>query len=99
MVKNPTEVNKNTYKNYKRWLSKLIDKTKKEYYQNLINQNQNVSSNLWNCMSKLTKNESGDTKEIKEIKLENGNLTSKKQEMSEVFVKHFTEIGQNMANK
>lgn len=92
------EILKERYKAYKNALTKQIKNAKKKYAQNFIDKNQNKSKALWEQVNNICGKTRPITK-IEKITLENGDIVTNKLDISNIFNKHFSEVGEKYANK
>ena len=96
--KNPNNISIiQEYKDYRNRLSELIKKVKEDYYKAQIDKNKNCPKNMWQCVKNIESKSVNN--EINRIKLENGEITSNKQKISDLFNTFFTEMGGNLAKK
>lgn len=85
------------YKNYKQKLTKLIKQTKANYYRAKINKNKENPQYLWKTVKEIGKQNHSNP--ISKIKRENGEVTTDLQELTNIFVKTFSEMGKKLAQK
>lgn len=86
------------YKIYKNKLKQLIQKAKKNYFKSLINKNKNSSKALWDCVNDICSKSQPKTI-INNIKLTDGCTTENKQEISDAFNQHYSDLGKTYASK
>lgn len=86
------------YKTYKNKLIKLIAKTKKDYFKTQIEKNKNSSKSLWDCVNKMCNKVQPETK-IAKINANGGEIITDKYEISNAFNIHYSNLGENYANK
>ena len=97
-IKHPNDENKKLYKLYKNNLSKLLKKSEKNYYKELITKSQTKLKTTWKIINNIiTKNKSNQINN-QQIKLGN-NITSDPQEIASAFNQYFAHIGPSLANK
>lgn len=92
------EVLKSEYKVYKNGLNRLIQKSKKEFFKKIINNNKISSKNLWNCVNEICGKTQTETK-ITQINTDEGNLITNKQAIANEFNRFYSTLGQKLANK
>lgn len=86
------------YKNYKNKLGLLLKKAKNNYYNTKVDKNKNNTQKLWQTFNTIcNKNNAQNT--INQIKTENNVLTSDKQEIANIFVDYYSDIGEKYANQ
>lgn len=88
----------NRYKIYRAELTRLLKKTKHEYYKMKINQNLGNSRQTWRVVREAV-NDRGKGSEIKSILTENNIKITDSTSMASEFNRYFTEIGVNLADK
>lgn len=89
---------KNSYIKYKNNLDKLIKTAKKSFAQNLIKNNQNRASSLWDCVNKLS-NKAQPKTNIEKIMINNNvhqDITDPF-EISNYFNRFFCEVGEKLS--
>nr|CAI5826526.1 unnamed protein product [Callosobruchus analis] len=85
-----------TYKNYRNTLNNLIKSAKTNYYKTKIEQHNGDNTQLWKCVKDAT-NRNTNYKEINEIVLKNGEMTTCTKEIANEFVDYFTDVGAQLA--
>lgn len=88
----------NKYTRYRAELTKLLKKTKHEYYRTKINQNMGDSRQTWKIIREAT-NDRGKRSEIKSILTETNSKLTDPISMAGEFNRYFTEIGVTLADK
>lgn len=91
-------VAKTNYINYKNKLNQKIKTAKKQYYKHKIEASNNSSDSLWKSVNMLCNRKKKKTI-INEIKTDHNIVIINKLEIANKFNKHYTEIGENYANK
>lgn len=85
------------YKAYNKTLTKLIKKTKIEYYRSRINVNKNDAKKLWENVNSICKNVTRN--EITHIKDQLDNTTDDLKRIVEIFNDTYINMGKNLAQK
>ena len=86
------------YKKYRNLTTKLIQKTKNNYYKTKIQEAVKDVRKMWTIIKEFT-NENKTHNKFDKIRLENGTVTENKTEISYVYNKYFSEIGRKMAQE
>lgn len=89
---------KQEYNDYKNKLSTLIKVTKINYFKQQL-QKANSSKNIWLTINNMTGHQNKNRTEIKKIKNEDDEVITSKKDISEEFVKYFTNVGKKLADK
>lgn len=90
---------KKEYTTYRNKLTDLIKKTKYNFYKNEIEKSQDNMKTLWDTVNYKIKNTNKRDKNISQLKNEQNEITTNKQEMSKIFNNKFVNVGKNLANK
>lgn len=99
LLKQPLNENlKQQYKIYRNKVNSLIKKTKKDYYEKQIENNNHCSKTLWKITQEIIKSPK-QNQEIKQIKLPNNHVVNDKKQIVNEFNKHYAEVGNKLANK
>lgn len=85
------------YKNYRNFTTKLIKKTKVNYYKNKINENKNNSKNLWETVKDICK-QSRQQNKIDYIKNNNGDKIQDPKLIANVFNCNYIGTGKKLAS-
>lgn len=100
-LKKPLDQHENSrYKLYRNYLTQLIRKTKEDFYQNKIQEAGNNAKQVWQIINEASGYEPKKARSknmIPEIKISNENTTKNPDEIAEIFVNYFTEVGHNYA--
>ena len=86
------------YKKYRNLYNKLRRITKVTYYKSLIKENRNNSKKLWAILNKLT-GKINNKKELSDEFIVNGVKEDNVKKISNAFAKHYSEIGELLADK
>ena len=97
-VRTQTEIDKETHKNYKKWLSKTIRNSKKEYLNNYFKNNAKQSKKIWDKINSLLDKKSKQKTECAELKDNSGKITNNSKEIATIFNKFFTQVGKTLSD-
>lgn len=89
------------YNSYKNLLKKLIKYSKSRFYTKQLNKDSSSTKILYETVKKICNpgNESNHKKPVERIKLEDGTVTTDKQEIVDMFNQHYADVGKKLASK
>ena len=94
-LKMSTLSNKNAYKEYKRFLQKILRQAERNYYQSLLYENRNHLRKSWNIIKQIINRNKRQS--VSDSFLLDGKIVSDKNVISGSFNKFFVNVGANLA--
>lgn len=95
--------NEELFKKYKTQRNKVtntITNEKYKYYKKIVLENRNNPKVLWSTVNEFSgKHKKSQTVELKEIKTEDNSIITDKLDIANVFVNHYSTVGEKMAQK
>lgn len=98
-IRTQTERDKETHKNYKKWLSKTIRNSKKNYLSNYFKNNSKNSKKIWDKINSLLDKKPKQKTDCTELKDNSGKITNNEKEIATIFNKFFTQVGKTLSDK
>ena len=99
MCRKNTVYNKNTYKNYRNELHKLLKNAERSYYNEQILTNKNNIRKTWSIIKTIINNNKSDQKKQTKFMLSDGSVSDDKQTVAEKLNDFFVNVGPNLAKK
>ena len=96
-LRDPSNFNVDTWKNYRNRLTKIIKDTQTKYYQDLIKQHSSSTVGLWKILGSILSNKNKDSN-VNMIKV-NGKEIRDPKDIVDKFNQYFTKIGKSLASK
>ena len=96
-LRDPSNFNVDTWKNYRNRLTKIIKDTQTKYYQDLIKQHSSSTVGLWKILGSILSNKNKDSN-VNMIKV-NGKEIRDPKDIADKFNQYFTKIGRSLASK
>ena len=93
---NPTDVNEAIWKNFRNKTNLVITRAKEKYYKSILRSHNNSSANLWKTFGKILNKKKIKHKRTISLNID-GTKISDTQRVTELFNKHFCEIGKQLA--
>lgn len=87
----------NQYKDYRNFLTKLLQKSKKDYYTKKLNEANKNTKKVWQII-KNTVSENNNNNGNYQIYDQNNRVETNAKLVSEIFIKYFSNVGENLAN-
>lgn len=86
----------NQYKDYRNSLTKLLQKSRKDYYTRKLNEANKNTKKVWQIIkNSVTENNSNNNYQIYD---QNNKVQTNAKLVSEIFIKYFSNVGENLAN-
>ena len=96
-LRKPSDVNINTYKQYRNKLNSLLRKVEQDHYAILFRQNQNNFKKCWSVLKEVINKNKKSTVNQNQTFMSNGKLLTDKSDIVQHFNNYFSNIGSSLA--